>query len=86
MTLFIEGFVVSSWKVAPFSQWNTWRYSLGLKCIAELITIIPFVADQGFGTGQSGIDNLRPDMIRYLTSRQCHDDRFAVFIDNRMQF
>jgi len=86
MPLFVKSFAIPGRMISPLSWRDAWRYFFGLESITELITVVAFVADQGFGTWQARIDNFCPDVIRYLTCRQRHDDRFAVFIDDRVQF
>jgi len=47
MALFIEGFAITSGKVSSPARWDAGRYPPGVQRSSELITVVPFICDQG---------------------------------------
>ena len=73
VTLFVQGFGVTSWSSPVCSWWDASLDLAGVQRIPELVAVIAFVANQDFGIRYRGIDQLRPNMIGELAFTQAEN-------------
>jgi hypothetical protein len=85
IALFVLGFAEVSRCFPALARWNAGGNFLGLEGVSIVVAVVSFISDQGFGCRQGWIDDLGPNMVGDLPSRQRQNKRLACLVDDSVQ-